>query len=124
MNAANGLARVARILDRSSLVINKGSRYGIRPNLNVVIFRFGEEILDPDNGKSLGRIEHVVSKMVAFHVQENMTTLRLPSSNFEWPSEVTLHPNNRVGAIPDDQSPRPQRSNPPYPLVGDYAKVV
>lgn len=67
-------AKVALIKDDFNLVINKGSSDGITIGDKFIIYRLGEEIIDPDSGESLGALEEVLAKVEATHVQEKITT--------------------------------------------------
>jgi hypothetical protein len=57
------------------VVINKGRDDGIKEGQNFVIYKNGEELLDPDSGESLGCLEVVRGRGYAAHVQEKMTTI-------------------------------------------------
>lgn len=66
--------RVARILSDQSVVINRGSEHGVKTGDRFVIFAESDEVTDPESGESLGSLEIVKARVVAAHVQENMTT--------------------------------------------------
>ena len=73
----NSIAKVAKVLEQASIVINKGSKDGVNVGQNFVLYQPGEEIFDPDNGASLGLLEHVKGRATAIHVQEQMSILKL-----------------------------------------------
>lgn len=68
-------AMVARVLDSSHLVINRGSEDGIRKGKRFIVFAIGPEVTDPETGASLGKVELVRGTGIAVHVQERLTTL-------------------------------------------------
>lgn len=71
----SSFAKVALVKDDYALVINKGSRDGVKAGDTFTIFRIGDEIIDPENNESLGYLEEVLAKVSATHVQEKMTTV-------------------------------------------------
>lgn len=73
----NPIAKVAKILEQTSVVINKGSKDGVSIGQTFVIYQPGEEIFDPDSGASLGLLEHVKGRATVAHVQESMSILKL-----------------------------------------------
>jgi len=85
---------VARILNDESIVINRGSAHGVREGMRFAIFTELEEVKDPETGASLGRLELVKARVVASHVQENMTTAEaeppVGPASFEDPTQHTL----------------------------------
>lgn len=72
-------AKVAAIIDDTTLVINAGLTRGVREGMGFVVFAEHAEIRDPDSGESLGHWEVVKARVVVTHVQENMCTVRAPA---------------------------------------------
>ncbi|MDD1133181.1 FlgT C-terminal domain-containing protein [Pseudomonas shahriarae] len=70
------VAKIAKVLDEFRVVINIGSVDGVKPGQKFRIYKIGEEILDPDTGEGLGRIEHIKGFGEVLHVQERMATLQ------------------------------------------------
>jgi hypothetical protein len=68
-------AKVVKIIDNYSVVINKGSDDGISEGGKYLLLGIGEEIIDPDTNENLGNIELVRGKVEVSHVQERMATL-------------------------------------------------
>lgn len=64
--------QVAKILDESALIINRGAREGVRAGMRFAVFVEVEDVPDPATGKSLGKWEMVKAEVVAAHVQESM----------------------------------------------------
>jgi hypothetical protein len=67
-------------VDRTSrppgeIVVNVGSEHGISMLSTFLIYVLSDEILDPDTGASLGRLEKVHGRGRAKHVQPRMTTV-------------------------------------------------
>lgn len=72
-------AKVAAIIDDTTLVLNAGLARGVRVGMAFVVFAEHTEIRDPDSGESLGRWESVKARVVVTHVQETMCTVRAPA---------------------------------------------
>lgn len=69
-------AKVVTAYDEYTCVINKGARDGVRAGQRFIIFNLQEnDIIDPDTGENLGRLEIIKGTAVAAHVQEKLTTL-------------------------------------------------
>jgi hypothetical protein len=71
-------ARVAAIVDDTTLVISAGYQEGVREGTLFVIFGEYEGIRDPETGADLGRWESVKARVVVTHVQQRMSTVRCP----------------------------------------------
>lgn len=67
--------KVIRIFDESTLLINIGSKEGLKVGDRVFVVEKGEEIKDPDTGESLGVLEMVKAELVAADVQERISIL-------------------------------------------------
>jgi len=52
-------AKVIKILDNYSILINYGRTKGATVGENVQIVEIGPEIIDPDSGESLGTLDHI-----------------------------------------------------------------
>ena len=72
---------VAKILDESNLVINRGEKDGVRTGMRFVVYAEVDEVTDPETGKSLGKWEVVKGRICALHVQEHLSVCRAG-----WPS--------------------------------------
>jgi len=68
--------KVAGIVDKYRVVINRGSDHGITVGKRFLILSIGEELFDPDTEESLGRVEVIKGKGEVTHVQEKMATLK------------------------------------------------
>jgi len=67
--------KVAKIVDEYTVVINKGSDAGVKAGQRFLIFAFGEDIIDPDTGESLGKLEIVKGTGRVTHCQSAMATV-------------------------------------------------
>ncbi|MBU2851651.1 hypothetical protein [Acidithiobacillus ferrivorans] len=56
-NASEDFPIVAKIIDKRTVILNKGSINGIVDNQEFCLFSKGEEIFDPITNESLGHIE-------------------------------------------------------------------
>lgn len=74
------LAKVAHLVDSrvapSAVVINRGSSDGVKLGDKYLIFGYGPEIVDPDSGEDLGRVELVRGRGEVMHVQDHLATVR------------------------------------------------
>ncbi len=73
--------KVASILSPYQLVLSIGVQDGVSADMTFVIFEEGDEILDPDSGESIGRLEMVKGEVRVTHVQATLTlveSLRKP----------------------------------------------
>ena len=64
---------IAKIVDRSTVIINKGSKDGVKQGMKFVVFATVDEVTDPETGQPLGRWELVKAHIQALHVQEGMS---------------------------------------------------
>ncbi|GGX95794.1 hypothetical protein GCM10007160_24270 [Litchfieldella qijiaojingensis] len=74
-------AKVATIIDKYRVVINRGANDGVRVGQRYLILNIGDEIFDPDTGESLGQIEVVKGKGEVTHVQDRLATLQTIESH-------------------------------------------
>jgi hypothetical protein len=109
-------ARVARLLDKQKLVVNKGSDHGVALQQRFVIFEKGDEITDPDTGESLGALELVKAHGEVIHVQERMAILRLELPKRERAKTLSEIMASLSGV--DEESERVAEVK-----VGDYARL-
>ena len=65
--------KVAKILDEVKVVINRGSKDGVKPGMRFVAYAEVDEVTDPDTGESLGKWELVKGRLLAAHVQPRMS---------------------------------------------------
>jgi hypothetical protein len=109
-------ARVARLLDKEKLVVNKGSDHGVALQQRFVIFEKGDEITDPDSGESLGALELVKAHGEVIHVQERMAILKLELPKRERAKTLSEIMASLSGV--DEESERVAEVK-----VGDYARL-
>ena len=65
--------QIARIVDESALIINRGAAQGVKPGMRFAVFAEVEDVADPASGESLGKWELVKGLIAAAHVQEKMS---------------------------------------------------
>lgn len=70
------IAKVVRVLDDYSVVVNRGSTNGMKVGDQFVVAGLGEEIVDPDTYETLGKLEIVKGRAEVTHVQEKLATLK------------------------------------------------
>lgn len=70
-------AKVAYIFDSTNekLVINMGSDEGVQEGNKFLVYRLGDEVIDPDTKETLETLEIIIGKGKAIHVQRKITTI-------------------------------------------------
>ncbi len=86
---------VAEIINRYTLVINKGEYQGVENGQRYLIYEIGEEILDPTTKKTLGKLELVKGTGKIVHTQENIATI---SSDMKSPPLRSITRKGRSGS--------------------------
>lgn len=70
------IAKVVKVLDDYSFVVNRGSDNGFKVRDQFVVVSLGEPIKDPDTNEDLGQLEIVKGKAEIVHVQQKLATLK------------------------------------------------
>lgn len=74
--------KVAKILGKGEIVLNRGSSHGVRQGMLFEIFApEGEEVWDPDTGETLGTVEDVKAKAEVTEVKEKLAVARIFDSD-------------------------------------------
>ena len=118
--------KVAKVIDDFTVVLNIGSKNGVSPNQDYVLYRIGDEVKDPDTGESLGILENVIGRGVITHVQENLSTLQ--SSKLTITGKKLLKNNSLYEALLSGSDEFFDATKSPRPFegakVGDLAKKI
>ena len=70
--------KVAKILGKGEIVINRGRANGVRAGMIFEVFApEGEEVWDPDTGETLGTVEDVKARAEVTEVKERLAVARL-----------------------------------------------
>jgi hypothetical protein len=70
--------KVAKILGKGEVVLNRGRSHGVRQGMIFEIFApEGEEVWDPDTGETLGTVEDVKAKAEVTEAKEKLAVARL-----------------------------------------------
>lgn len=69
------IAKVVSILNKNKIVINKGTSSGVRVGNVFSVYALGDEIIDPDDGQSLGRLNIPRGRGKVISVQEKMAII-------------------------------------------------
>lgn len=67
--------KVVKILNNYQIIADVGYADGVKKDMNFIIYTEGEEILDPDTKKPLGKIEHLKARIEPLHIQEKITIM-------------------------------------------------
>lgn len=103
---------VAQIIDVNTLILNKGRREGICIGQEYIVYRLGDEIIDPETKECLGRWEIVRGRGEIINVDEKFSVLRSV--------------NKGTGLIAFSLAASGKSPYVPFndPEVGDFAKLV
>ena len=75
-NRKSSETKIIKIINDSLVVLNKGSKDGVKIGDKYYLYYLGEEdIIDSDTGHNYGKIEYVIGKGTITHVQGNMSQL-------------------------------------------------
>lgn len=75
--------KIAKILDKHTLVANIGESDGVEEGMHFLIYQPGEQILDPDTHEVLGSAPDVEkAEVVADEVMENMTVMKSDTTTY------------------------------------------
>lgn len=70
-------AKIVRVIDEYTVVINRGKRDGIQAGQRFLVYSVDmDELSDPDTGESLGYLELVRGRGEVTHVQDAISTIR------------------------------------------------
>src|SRR4028118_1231644 len=73
--------KVAKILGKGEVVLNRGRSHGVRQGMLFEIFApEGEEVWDPDTGETLGTVEDVKAQAEVTEVKERLAGARLQNN--------------------------------------------
>jgi hypothetical protein len=119
-------AKVARVIDNYTLVLNRGSNDGVKVGQRFLIYRIDEEPLwDPDTGESLGELEIVCGVGEITYVQKQNSTV---SSTRRGPSvqrSIRRHgPYSILGSESETVTEIGEVQPFDHPKLGDLAKPV
>ena len=64
-----------KIVDNQTIVLNIGRENGVFMDDKFVVFDLGEEVLDPETGENLGKLEDIKGKGKVIHVQNHLCTI-------------------------------------------------
>jgi hypothetical protein len=67
--------KVIKIIDDSTVVINKGLADGIRMDQRFLFYKLGEDIIDPETKENLGKYEIVKGTGCVVNLEENKSTV-------------------------------------------------
>ena len=74
--------KVAKILGKGEIALNRGRSHGVRQGMLFEIFApEGEEVWDPDTGETLGTVEDVKAKAEVTEVKEKLAIARISDTD-------------------------------------------
>lgn len=116
------IGKVAMVMDRGRLALNVGASSGVEQGDIFVVFEEGAEVVDPDSGESLGRIERVKATVSVVHVQEKLSLAEPPPDEEPAPDPEPDVLSGRMAQVRTavTRGPKPRRREPVR--VGDLAR--
>jgi hypothetical protein len=124
------LGRVARVIDRYTLVLNKGVRDGVEMGDKFLIFGEGEDVIDPENGSNLGPLEVVRGRAKVTHLQDAICTIKCTDTTRVPGVKRVIKRSGTLGMIigsPHEEIEEgPSIEEEPFdkPEVGDFARPI
>lgn len=83
--------KVLKVLSKTKLVINKGAADGVVMDNRFLIYKLGEEIIDPDTNENLGTLEIVCGEAKPEHIQDRFTTVVSSQQNVKEAKKVVKY---------------------------------
>ncbi|WP_442489367.1 FlgT C-terminal domain-containing protein [Halomonas litopenaei] len=136
-NAEKATATVVKVIDSFTVVINRGSVHGVREGDKYLIYHLDdEEIIDPDSGESLGKLEVLRGAGVVTYVQEKMATvassrkeagkrvIKKSTSPFAALGAINAIASKTMGGDEIVEEEPPESIPYEYPQYGDKAKLT
>lgn len=118
---------VIKVIDEYTVVINKGSKDGIKQDQGFLIYSISDEpLIDPVTNENLDYLEVVKGRATIKHLQEKICTLR--SSQYSSPTKTIRKERNpilspfgsTVEEVIDDKELLPLDD----PIIGDLVKLI
>lgn len=69
--------KVVAILNKADVVLNLGTREGVKKGMRFAIYELGQSIVDPETGADLGFYEAVKARISVYSVQEKLCVARV-----------------------------------------------
>jgi len=99
--------KVVKVVDDITVVVNAGSDDGIAPHQKFTLYCLGsEDLVDPDTGENLGRLEVVKGVVAPTHIQDKIATLK---------SDIWRNPEGAKTIV---------RKSPIFAVIGSTEEVV
>lgn len=121
-------ARVVNVIDEFRVVINRGANHGLKLGQRFMVYSVSEaDLVDPETGESLGRLEIVKGAGSVVHVQERLATLRSLQTTPASRRLVRKHPTGIAGLGPIEEETYHDPGEPlPFDDAarGDFARPV
>ncbi|MTI15212.1 hypothetical protein [Sansalvadorimonas verongulae] len=128
-------AKVVKVIDSHTVVINKGWDDGIKEDSRVLVYCLEDELFDPDSGESLGFLEIVKGTGKVVNAQERMATIksdmvrnggsrvRRPDAN---PINIAARLSSQLFVGTEEIIEKDPDINVPfdYPHAGDFVKKI
>lgn len=112
--------KIAKVIDKYKVVINGGSNQGIKENQRFLIYSLdGENIVDPDTGRSLGNLEVLKGTGIATFVHPEMSTIESDKYRKLTDFEKNLYKTSIFNTVDDETIVEFDN-----PKIGDLVKPI
>ena len=119
--------KVAAILDKHTVVINRGSTHGVKRGDTFYIYNVLGPFKDPDTGESLGTAENTLSRVTVDTLEDKFciaSTPKFVSNAFNIMMSRSLVGNTSRKTLPLAGEGKAEKSNPRVVRVGSPVFLV
>lgn len=114
--------KVVQVLNEMEIVVNLGKVHGVEDGDEILVYRLGNEIIDPDTGENLGKLEYVIGHGTVLHAQEKMSTVI--SSDYELIEVEDGHTHSPIFGI--RPKTKKEKKSLPFenPQIGNFVRKI
>jgi hypothetical protein len=125
--AKNSEAKVIKIIDDYTVVLNKGKKDNMNEGDKYIVFYYGaDDIIDEETKENLGKIEYIIGKGIITHVQENMSQLKSMTKEITKNKKI-IRTSSAISYLSKEEVvEEPEERMIPFenPQVGYYARKM
>lgn len=127
MNKLTSEIYVIKVIDEYTVVINKGSKDGLKQNQRFMIYSIDDEpLVDPITKENLGYLELVKGIAKVKHLQESVSTLE--SASYSKPTRTVRKQRNPIITLGTSTTEEILSDEEQLPFqdiqVKDYVKII
>ena len=103
--------KVLKILDPYRVVVDIGYQDGIKNDMKFIIYELGDEILDPDTGRVIDRLEIIKHNIKVTQIQEKFSIMRSDEYEPDFMKTLLTSGNINTKVIPLSTEEKPAKSS-------------